>query len=73
MEIQLAKGAVLDLNDSRQWNRWIVGTPNAIPESSPFYSDQIQVAYVNNPEREWFFKLQKEHWHTATEEYYLVL
>jgi len=69
----LEKVAILDLNDEEHWNRWIVGTPDAVPESSPFYSTQIQVAYVNNPKREWFFKLQEEHWHTTIEEYYLVL
>ena len=66
--------AVLDLNVPKNRNRWIVGTPNDVSKSSPFYSEQMQIAYVNNPEREWFFKMQKEHWHTPPiEEYYLVL
>ena len=70
----MVKVAVLDLNDPKNRNRWIVGTPNQVPKSSPFYSEQIQIAYVNNPEREWFFNMQKEHLHTPPiEEYYLVL
>lgn len=70
----MVRVAVLDLNEPRNRNRWIVGVPNDVSKSSPFYSEQIQIAYVNNPEREWFFKMQKEHWHTPPiEEYYLVL
>ena len=66
--------AVLDFNDPKNRNRWIVGTPKDVPKSSPFYSEQIQIAYVDTPDREWFFKMQKEHWHTPPiEEYYLVL
>jgi mannose-6-phosphate isomerase-like protein (cupin superfamily) len=66
--------AVLDFSDPKNRNRWAVGTPNDVPKSSPFYSEQIQIAYVSNPEREWFFKMQKEHIHIPPiEEYYLVL
>ena len=74
MSDTLVKIAVLDLNDAKNRNRWIIGTPSDVPKSSPFFSEQMQIAYVDNPEREWFFKMQKEHWHTSPiEEYYLVL
>ena len=43
--------AVLSLDDPSVWNRWIIGTPEEVPESSPFYSRQIQIAFVNNPEK----------------------
>lgn len=70
----MVKIGVLDLNDPKKWNRWIVGTPEDVPKTSRFYSEQIQIAYVNNPEREWFLRMQKEHWHTPPiEEYFLVL
>jgi mannose-6-phosphate isomerase-like protein (cupin superfamily) len=65
--------AVLNLNDPNTWNRWIVGTPEDVSESSPFYSEQIQIAFVNNPERGLLEK-GKEHCHKPPiEEYYLVL
>jgi mannose-6-phosphate isomerase-like protein (cupin superfamily) len=70
----MVKVAVLDLDDPKEWNRWVIGTPSDVPKSSPFYSEQIQVAYVNNPKREDFFKMQVEHYHTPPiEEYFLVL
>jgi hypothetical protein len=53
--------AVLDLKNQENWNRWIVGTPPAISETSQFHSEQIQIAFVNNPEKEDFLKLQAEH------------
>jgi mannose-6-phosphate isomerase-like protein (cupin superfamily) len=65
--------SVKDLNDPNTWNRWIVGTPEDVPESSPFYSKQIQIAYVNNPEKGLLEK-GTEHFHKPPiEEYYLVL
>ena len=70
----MVKVAVLDLNDQKNWNRWIVGTPDDVPKSSSFYSEQIQIVFVNNPERENFLKIQVEHYHTPPiEEYFLVL
>jgi mannose-6-phosphate isomerase-like protein (cupin superfamily) len=70
----MVKVAVLDLNDQKNWNRWIVGTPDDAPKSSPFYSEQIQIVFVSNPERENFLKIQVEHYHTPPiEEYFLVL
>jgi hypothetical protein len=49
--------AVLDLTDPKAWNRWIIGGPPDVPKSSPFYSEQIQIAFVNNPDREVFMKI----------------
>ena len=69
--MDLAK--VKDLNDPNNWNHWIVGTLDDVPVSSPFYSEQIQIAYVNNPEKGLLEK-GKEHLHKPPiEEYYLVL
>jgi mannose-6-phosphate isomerase-like protein (cupin superfamily) len=70
----MVKVAVLDLNGSENWNRWIVGTPPDVPKSSLFYSEQVQMAFVNNPEKEEFLKIQVEHYHTPPiEEFILVL
>lgn len=64
----------MDLQDPNNLNRWIVGTPPDISKTSDFHSDQIQIAYVNNPERERFASFQVEHWHTPPiEEYILVI
>lgn len=58
----------MDLNDPKNCNRWIVGVPPQVPESSPFYSEQLQISYSKKLEKE------SEHWHTfPIEEYYLVL
>jgi mannose-6-phosphate isomerase-like protein (cupin superfamily) len=66
--------AVLDLKNQENWNRWIIGTPPAVSEKSPFHSEQIQIAFVNNPKKEDFLKIQVEHYHTSPiEEYFLVL
>jgi len=71
---KMVKVAVLDLNGSENWNRWIVGTPPDVPKSSLFYSEQVQMAFVNNPEKEEFLKIQVEHYHTPPiEEFILVL
>ena len=70
----MVKVAVLDLNDPKKWNRWVVGTPEEVPKSSPFYSEQLQIKYNKNPEKEFFLKKEEEHWHTPPiEEYYFVL
>lgn len=74
MRDKMVKVAVLDLNGSENWNRWIVGTPPDVPKSSLFYSEQVQMAFVNNPEKEEFLKIQVEHYHTPPiEEFILVL
>jgi len=68
------KSGKLDLQDPQNFNRWIVGIPPDVPIVSDFYSDQIQIAYVNNPERKRFNSFQIEHWHTPPiEEYILVM
>ena len=65
--------AVLDLSKPDAWNRWIIGTPEDVPESSPFFSEQIQIAFVNNPQKGVLEK-ETEHSHAPPiEEYYLVL
>jgi mannose-6-phosphate isomerase-like protein (cupin superfamily) len=66
--------AVLDLSRPDAWNRWIIGTPEDVPVSSPFFSEQVQIAFVNNPEKGLFRKRETEHSHAPPiEEYYLVL
>lgn len=70
----MVKTAIQDLKDPKNQNRWIVGGPPDVPESSSSHSKQIQVAFVNNPNREDFMKLQVEHYHTPPiEEYFLML
>lgn len=65
--------SVKDLNDPNTWNPWIVGTPEDFPESSPFFSKETQIAYVNNPEKG-LLESGMEHFHKPPiEEYYLVL
>jgi mannose-6-phosphate isomerase-like protein (cupin superfamily) len=69
----MVKTAVLDLKDPRNMNRWIVGGPPQVPEASPFYSEQIQIAHVRNIEKGSLDK-EPEHYHTSPiEEFYLVL
>lgn len=54
-------------------NRWIIGCPPQVPESSPFYSRQIQIAYVKSIQ-EGILNKEPEHYHTSPiEEFYLVL
>jgi mannose-6-phosphate isomerase-like protein (cupin superfamily) len=65
--------SVKNLNDPNTWNRWIVGTPEDVPESSPFHSKQIQIAYVNNPEKGLLEKGTAHFHKPPIEEYYLVL
>lgn len=70
----MVKVAVLDLNDPQKWNHWVIGTPDEVPRSSPFYSEQIQVKYNKNPKKEDSLQKEMEHWHTSPiEEYYFVL
>jgi mannose-6-phosphate isomerase-like protein (cupin superfamily) len=66
--------AVLDLTDSTKWNRWIIGTPDEVPKSSPFYSEQLQVGYNKSMENDDKLRNEVEHSHTPPiEEYYFVL
>lgn len=70
----MVKVAILNLNDPKNQNRWIIGGPPDVPRTSSSYSDQVQIAFVNNPNREDFMKMQVEHYHTPPiEEYFLVL
>lgn len=70
----MVRVAVLDINDPQKWNRWIIGTPEDVPKSSPFYSEQLQIRYNRNPEKEHSLQKEVEHWHTPPiEEYYFVL
>lgn len=65
---------VLNLNDATNWNRWVVGTMPAIEKDSPFYSEQLQISYIKNPNVEELLKNEKMHYHSSPiEEYYLVL
>ena len=70
----MVKAAVLDLNDPRKWNLWVIGTPGDVPKSSPFYSEQLQIRYNKNPEKKLSLQKEVEHWHTPPiEEYYFLL
>lgn len=69
----MVKVAVLDLNNPENMNRWIIGGPPQVLESSPFSSEQTQVAYVKNIENG-FLDKDPEHYHLPPiEEFYLVL
>jgi len=69
----MVKVAVLDLNDPENMNRWIIGGPPKVLVSSPFSSEQIQIAYVKNVKKG-FLDKEPEHYHTPPiEEFYLVL
>ena len=66
--------AVLDLKDPKRWNHWVIGTPEEVPKTSPFYSEQLQVRYNKNLEKTETLRDEVEHWHTPPiEEYYFVL
>jgi mannose-6-phosphate isomerase-like protein (cupin superfamily) len=70
----MVRVAILDLNDPKKWNRWVIGTPMEVPKSSPFYSEQLQIRYCRNLEKENSLRDEVEHWHTPPiEEYYFVL
>jgi len=69
----MVKSAVLNLNDPNNINRWIIGSPPQVSTSSPFYSEQIQIAHVKNIQKG-FLDKEPEHHHTPPiEEFYLVL
>ena len=71
---KMVKVAVLDLKNSKNWNHWVIGTPDEVPKSSPFYSEQIQVRYDKSVEKEGNLQNEVEHSHTPPiEEYYFVL
>jgi len=70
----MVKTSVLDLNDPKKRNRWIIGTPPQVTKSSPFYSNQIQIAHVKNHNTKASLEKEEEHSHTPPiEEYYFVL
>lgn len=52
------------------WNKWVIGTPEDVPESDECYSNQIQIKYNKGPR----FQAEQRHKHIRKiEEYYLVL
>jgi mannose-6-phosphate isomerase-like protein (cupin superfamily) len=66
--------AVLDLKDPKKWNHWVIGTPEEVAKTSPFYSEQLQVRYNKNLEKTETLRDEVEHRHTPPiEEYYFVL
>jgi mannose-6-phosphate isomerase-like protein (cupin superfamily) len=69
----MLSATIMNLRDPRNLNRWIVGTPPDVSASSEFYSEQIQIAHVKNPERKFFSSVQVEHWHTSPIEEYILL
>jgi len=71
--MKMVKLAVLDLNESKNMNRWIVAGPPQVQKNSHFYSEQIQIAYVKNIQKGILTK-EPEHYHTSPiEEFYLVI
>ena len=70
----MVKVAVLKLDDPKNSNRWVIGTPNSVPIDSPFYSEQLQLNHRTNPERKSFLEKEKKHYHKPPiEEFYFVL
>jgi mannose-6-phosphate isomerase-like protein (cupin superfamily) len=70
----LVRTAILDLNLATEQNRWIIGSPPAVPESSRFSSRVIQVNYQKQPSKKELLKGEKRHSHPQPiEEFYLVL
>lgn len=71
--MKLVRTRILDLNRATQQNRWVIGTPPAVPENSAFSSKAIQVSYQRRPGRE-ILRREETHLHTRpVEEFYLVL
>lgn len=62
------EAVLIDLNELQ--NRWIVGTPPAVQEASPFYSKWIQISYTNTNDP--ILRSEELHSHRSSEEYYLV-
>jgi hypothetical protein len=48
--------AILNLNDPVFGTAGLLASPEDVPKSSPFYSEQIQIGFVNNPEKGLFEK-----------------
>jgi mannose-6-phosphate isomerase-like protein (cupin superfamily) len=70
----LVRTAIIDLNLATEQNRWIIGTPPAVPEDSRLASKVIQVNYQMRPVKEELLKNEKRHSHPEPiEEFYLVL
>jgi mannose-6-phosphate isomerase-like protein (cupin superfamily) len=70
----LVRTAILDLNLATEQNRWIIGSPPAVPEGSRFSSRVIQVNYQKQPSKKELLKSEKRHSHPEPiEEFYLVL
>jgi mannose-6-phosphate isomerase-like protein (cupin superfamily) len=69
----MVKVAILNLKNPENMNRWIIGGPPQVPKDSPFYSEQIQIAYVKNVQKGILNK-EPKHYHTSPiEEFYAVL
>jgi len=65
---------VLKLSEIQNQNRWIIGTPPAIPEDSPFYSEHLQISYIKSPNPTDFLSKERLHSHKPPiVEIYLVL
>jgi hypothetical protein len=69
----MVKASILNLRSSENVNRWIIGGPPEVLKDSPFYSEQIQIAYVKNIQKGILDK-EPEHYHTPPiEEFYFVM
>ena len=68
----MVKVIVVNLDERKNWNKWVIGTAPAVPEDSSCHSNQIQVSHVKNPAEG--LRNEKKHFHKSPiEEYYLVL
>jgi mannose-6-phosphate isomerase-like protein (cupin superfamily) len=66
--------AILDLNDNKNWNKWVIGTEPKVEKSSPFYSEQLQVSYLRKPDIKGLLEREKKHSHDKPiEEFYFLL
>ncbi len=70
----MVKVAVLKLDDPNNRNRWVIGTPEAVPIDSPFFSEQLELNHITNPDRKIYLENEKKHYHKLPiEEFYFVL
>jgi len=62
---------LINLNDKKNQNTWIIGTPPVIELQSPNYSELLQVSHSKVPP--FPSNIEEFHSHDNSEEYYLVI
>jgi mannose-6-phosphate isomerase-like protein (cupin superfamily) len=62
---------LIHLNDKKNQNTWIIGTPPVIELQSPNYSELVQISHSRIPPVP--SNIEEFHSHEGSEEYYLVI